>query len=348
MCTTIARAALDGIHGGCDVISANDITTLRDELARVRLPHVLLHSEAPDAGLVDTLRRSDAPYVIVTSDPLSVVQDLMAERQIDLPSAIRAASLNLSCLHDLALTPSAVVIRRMGYEDDLHGIVRALMRSTTSVLEASDTEKLLISLFPEGRNGGRWSITKILECYFSNQAREPKEVILSREEIELTKSALGDFSQLGSQKFNRAQWAPAIFLSIDTGGAYVPDIINITGTFRCPVYGPYIHLPPGTWRGTCNIRVWDNHGRVTYRLDVFSSRTLFETDLRLPVSGDVECSFLFDNPSATEAIQIRLIQIQGAIEGYMEFYGVSIERQDHNRVASGLARRLSDHDTKAR
>lgn len=326
MCITIAQATLDQIYGGCDVVRASDVAALKNELARVTRPHVLLHSDAPDEGLVETLRRSDATYVIATADPVSVVRDLMAERNIDVCAAIRAASLYFSTLHDLALGPKAIVIRRMDYEYNVESIVSEMMRSVGKSPGPDEIDAVLASLFPEGRVDSVWCVSRILDDYFSGLPPERLTSMLDRDGIWLVDSVLGDFCQIGSQQFREAFWAPAAFLSVDNGGGTLPSVVNLTGPFRCPVYGPYVHLPEGNWRVTCTLRVSDNHGQVSYRLDVFSDRVLFETDLRLPVNGEVQCSFEFSSLSVRDPIQVRLIQTQGAIEGCMEFEGALVER----------------------
>ncbi len=326
MCITMAQAALDQLYGGCDVVCASDVAALKNELARVTRPHVLLHSEAPDEGLVETLRRSDARYVIATADPVSVVRDLMAERNIDVCAAIRAASRYFSTVHDLALGPKAIVIRRMDYEYNVESIVSEVMRSVGKSPGPDEIDAVLSSLFPDGRVDSVWCVSRILDNYFSGQSPQQLTSVLDRDGIWLVDSVLGDFSKIGSDQFREAFWAPATFLSVDNAGGALPSVVYLTGPFRCPVYGPYVHLPDGVWRVTCTLRVIDNHGQVNFRVDVFSDRVLFETDLRLPVNGEVQCRFEFSSLGERAPIQVRFIQTQGAIEGRMEFGGVMVER----------------------
>jgi hypothetical protein len=74
------------------------------------------------------------------------------------------------------------------------------------------------------------------------------------------------------------------------------------------------------------VRIWDNHGRVSYRLDVFSDTPHFEADILLPVSGLHEFRFQFRNDNPGSALQVRFIQTRGAIEGMMQFDGVEVSR----------------------
>lgn len=324
MCITIAQAALDKFYGGCDVIRASDLPTLREELQRVTRAHVLLVSDAPDLGLAETLLKSDAPYVIVTADPANVAHDIMLERSVDLLGGIRAASLYFSTLHDLAMGPRAVIIRRMGFEHDVASIVRQMLNAMGKSSDDNEIHGLLRSLFPEGGANGGLSVAEIMES--DRTALAPNaQANLGREDV-LIEQVLGDFRQLGSHPFRRAVWPPQTFLSIDTGGGALPPVIDLTGPFRCPVYGPYFHLPSGLWNGLCRVRVRDNHGQVTYRLDVFATMPLFEADMVLPVSGLFEFRFQFRNLDPRGALQMRLIQTRGAIEGQMEFQGVELYR----------------------
>ena len=325
MCITIAQGALDQFYGGCDVIRASDLPTLREELQRVTKAHVLLVSDAPDLELAETLLKTDAPYVIVTADPANVVHDIMLERSVDLLGSIRAASLYFSTLHDLAMGPRAVIIRRMGFEHDVVSIVRQMLNAIGKSADNNEIQGLLSSLFPEGGLNGGWSVAEIMES--DRAALAPNaQASLGRDDVSLIEQVLGDFWQLGSHPFRHAVWPPQTFLSIDTGGGALPSTIDLTGPFRCPVYGPYFHLPSGLWKGLCRVRVRDNHGQVTYRLDVFSNVPHFEADMVLPVSGLFEFRFQFRNKDPKGALQIRLIQTRGAIEGQMEFQGVELNR----------------------
>jgi hypothetical protein len=328
MCMTIAQTALERLYGGCDVITARTLGELRGELDRVQRPHVLLHADTPDAGMCEMLLRSDASYLVVTTDPANVVRDLMAERRLDVCAAIRAASLSFSSLHDIALKPRAIVVRRMGYEYNVEAIVREILRAVGRFPDAQQIDALLAALFPDGQIDGVWSVTRILDSHFAVLPIESMQRLLDWNEVSLVDNVLGDFAQLGSHPFRRAFWPPAMFLSSDTNGGLLPKQVDLVGPFRCPVYGPYVHLPNGTWAGQCHLRVWDNAGRVNYRLDVYSNAAHFEGDLTLPVSGSLDCDFRFSTQDPKGAMQVRLIQIQSAIEGHMEFQGVDLVRAD--------------------
>jgi hypothetical protein len=184
---------------------------------------------------------------------------------------------------------------------------------------------LLESLFPDGQVDGVWCATRIMDLYFGST---PKNSLpsLTSEEISIIDNVLGEFSQIGSHSFRRAFWPATAFLSVDADGGVLPPTINLAGPFRCPVYGPYFHLPRGVWEGLCMVRIWDNHGRVSYRLDVFSDTPHFEADILLPVSGLHEFRFQFRNDNPGSALQVRFIQTRGAIEGMMQFDGVEVSR----------------------
>lgn len=325
MCITIAQAALDQFYGGCDIIRASDLSTLREELQRVTKAHVLLHADSPDLAMAETLLKSDAPYLIVTSDPADVVHDIMFERSIDVLGGIRAASLYFSTIHDLAMGPRAVVIRRAEFEHDVVSMVRQMLNVIGKLPYDDEVRGLLNSLFAERGADGGWSVTEIME---SDRIMRPlsAQARLGREEVLVIEQVLGDFWQLGISPFRCAVWPRQAFLSSDTGGGALPSVIDLTGPSRCPAYGPYFCLPSGLWRGLCRVRVRENYGQVPYRLDVVSSKPYLEVGIPLPVSGLFEFSFQFLNQDPRGALEVRLLQTRGAIEGEVEFSGVELYR----------------------
>jgi hypothetical protein len=317
---TIAQAALERLYGGCNVIHANSLDKFRADLAGVSQPHILLYADAPEEGLVALLRRSDLPFAVVTANPIDVVRDMMVERGIDVCNAIRAASLHFSTLDEIALDQKAIVIRRSAYEYDVEEIVRQLMRVVDRAPDLSQIDELLGDLFAGALLVGVWSVQRIVDASPSSD--------LAFDDLCLVEDALGDVANLGVRPFARATWGRRLFSSMDTGGRQVPSPLVMAGPVRVVVYGPYVCLSRGRWRGTARFKVEDNFGRVCYRLDVFDARPIFELDFLSPETGFVVCTFEFTCSDERCPIQVRLTQRAGAIEGQLDFDGVELWRID--------------------
>jgi hypothetical protein len=311
MCITIAQGALERLYGGCNVIHANSLEKFRADLAGVSQPHVLLYADAPEEGLLALLRRSDLPFAVVTADPIDVVRDLMAERGIDVCYAIRAASLHFSTLDQIALYRKAILIRRNEFEYDVEEVVRKLMNVVACAPDLDQIDGLLSTIFPEEQLDGIWSIERILGLSPSSH--------LASDDIFLVNEALGDFAHLGARLFSKAIWGRKLFLSMDTGGQAMPDVLSMVGPARFLSYGPYLHLPVGLWSGGLEFKIFDNLGRPRLEIDVFSDKQICFSALTSPVSGLVQFSDVFVVTDAFVALQMRIRQAAGAIEGLVQF-----------------------------
>jgi hypothetical protein len=325
LCIQLAQTALGQLHGGCQFIHANSLEQFKEGLSSVLRPPVLLYADVPEEGLLEVLKLSGRPFVVVAADPIDVVRDLMSTGS-DIYSAIRVASLHFSTVDEIALHHQARVIRRSAYEYDVEDIVRVLMAAVDRSLKLDEIDTILGGLFPEGQVETVWSVTRLLSVYFQPQNEQHHSTQLHAGDIRLIERALGDFSNMGQRRFGTATWDRELFMSLDTKDNALPAAFTMVGPARFVVFGPYIHLPSGAWVGALSFKFWNNFGRVPIRLDVYTEQVEFEADAELPPSGSGEFSFHFQTGWPLKPVQVRLLQTQGAIDGDMEVAGAWIRR----------------------
>jgi hypothetical protein len=285
----------------------------------------LLYADVPEEGLLQVLKLSGRPFVVVAADPVDVVRDLMSTG-CDICSAIRAASLHFSTVDEIALHQQARVIRRSAYEYDVEDIVRVLMVAVDRSLNLDEIDTILGGLFPEGQVEAVWSVTRLLSVYFQPQNEQHHSTQLHAGDIRLIERALGDFSNMGQRRFGAATWDRELFMSPDSKDHALPAVFTMVGPARLVVFGPYIHLPSGVWVGALSFKFWNNFGRVPFRLDVYTDQVEFQADAQLPPSGSGEFSFHFQTGWPMKTVEVRLAQMQGAIDGDMEVESVWIRR----------------------
>lgn len=140
-------------------------------------------------------------------------------------------------------------------------------------------------------------------------------------------TALDLYSAGNPQPGTVAHW-PVTLFSFDLRKgeeAAVVGRLDLTGRPRILVYGPYIALPPGVWRARIRFAVDAAAARRRYRLEWGDLTTFAEHRFTPGEAGLYELSIDHDWTAATPS-EVRLILIEGAIDGTLEFMGLEVER----------------------
>ncbi len=112
-------------------------------------------------------------------------------------------------------------------------------------------------------------------------------------------------------------WPRSCLFQGDQPGQSAPAILDLTGPARVIVYGPYFHLAPGRWIATAQMAF--SSGACGMNLALEFHGTVPLGNCRFPVehAGVFRVDLPIAIPSASEAIELRLVLQQGAIEGHL-------------------------------
>ena len=104
-----------------------------------------------------------------------------------------------------------------------------------------------------------------------------------------------------------------------------PAIQDLTGPPRILVYGPYITLPPGVWRARIRFVVDSAAARHQYRLEWGDQGAFAEHRFKPGRAGFYELTIDFRWTAAAPS-EVRLVLANGAIDGTLEFTGLTVIR----------------------
>lgn len=108
-------------------------------------------------------------------------------------------------------------------------------------------------------------------------------------------------------------WPLACFVNGDRPNEAAIAVVDLLGPRRVLYYGPYYHMPRGTWRVEAEFYFSDANS--TFFIDVFTHETLAHYRLLPPRGGVYVGTFDVTIPSAEDRVEIRLWLERGAIEG---------------------------------
>tara|TARA_R110002012_G_scaffold314387_2_gene527060 strand:- start:8223 stop:8651 length:429 start_codon:yes stop_codon:yes gene_type:complete len=122
-------------------------------------------------------------------------------------------------------------------------------------------------------------------------------------------------------------WLPERF-TLDprrTAVGETPFMLDVTGPPRPLVFGPYVDLEPGVWRARVRFTVDETACKHHYRLE-WGSLTDFASHAFVPGRPGVYNLEIDHRWQATAAAETRLILTEGALDGMLEFQGVTVSR----------------------
>ena len=110
-------------------------------------------------------------------------------------------------------------------------------------------------------------------------------------------------------------WSRACLLWGDHPNEKLPRIIDLTGPARVLAYGPYFHLPTGSWTVCATLAFSPEAVGAPFAIELHGDVLLGRGRFKPPKAGVFTASFAAEIRSATIPNEIRLLNETGAIDG---------------------------------
>ncbi len=331
---TMAEKAL----GPIDYLQLSTAQKLREVWAARKTEHLILYADCLDAEAADILCKSAPPIIMLATPPEDVAAYLLNSRGQDACAAVRAASASFATLHDVILQSNNMltVSVKNGLTTNFVDRVVDFLRLP---LDADEIDELL----------------KTAKEDLSQRAADAKhsESGAIDPDFGLLSQTLKPFQTIFKmQPATAFTWPNRLFFGDQPPGSPLLGPVDLTGPARIFLYGPYMHLPPGTWLCTIRFVVFDNNSGNTLLAEWLSGmEVLYAYRLDLPKSGKYAFSVKFSVTEPRSPLQLRLAITEGAIEGEFELINVEVRRsnvptfeggQDLGAVNGALARHPRD------
>lgn len=116
-----------------------------------------------------------------------------------------------------------------------------------------------------------------------------------------------------------------MFRTLETKDGICPPAIDITGASRCLVFGPYVQVSQGLWRGTVSVELCEEAARRRLAVQLGSivgGFTTVELPNGIPGRHDVEVLHLMNEG---DLVEMRVWTMTAAFHGELRFLGMTIE-----------------------
>ncbi|QNA82904.1 hypothetical protein G4G27_01925 [Sphingomonas sp. So64.6b] len=282
------------------------------KIAEVEHPVVFL-AEIPDAAVVDAVRQSEFPLLLIDQAFSEATRDFVSARNTKMLDTVRTmarAQIGLNALlevpRSLLLTigakePAAALAHRIAAEC---GVDSALCRS---MVEERHFERPL---------------REALDAHFDHDRDvryEDAADLLSR---------LDQF--YGFHPERRVPiWSVPMGLMLEAVPPYLSatDPISLLGPARCLSFGPYLHLPSGRWRAKFTFAASDNKSTNSIGFDITADEEIkLEETFDIKKSGKFAASCEFAIEDSFYPFEFRTHLRRGAIAGEFSLLSLALEK----------------------
>lgn len=289
-----------------------------DPISAAGAPKIFV-CQFPSLSAINAVTMGALDAVYVMADPQWTVAAQRA-RGASLLEALRLSTASATANLSIGRTSRS----RLIYPELDHSTATAAQRLLSACGLPADPAALHENLLALGMSGEDELRTTLLHLD-AHASPAP----LDETESAITQSILGGLAAMAEGESNvPVIWPTAVFLSGDAPNSPAPMVASIVGPSRVVLYGPYLHLPPATYRGEVTIAFSGHIEEIAFHLDFLAEQTRL-TSLRMEGrrSGNYRGRFKLVVTDPAAHIEIHLRNERGSIEGEvalreLRFYAV--------------------------
>jgi hypothetical protein len=274
----------------------------------------LILSMFPNPDFAEASLKSGARSLIFADDLMESVKYVRGLHSLNTVAALRPVSAGLVLARPFAWSRHGLIVER-----DLKGSPSDILKVFLEHFGLHTSDDLAHTTCGEIRFEDL-----ALSAKLRRDSRQHQE--LNDEDRLMVNQTLGGLREhLEKPNPGGITWPRQCFFLGDRPDSTAPVAIDVTGRARIIFYGPYLHLPRGSWK----VRVMigfskDIHG-MPFAVEVHSTDLLGKARIHAERGGIFELEFGIQVAAAHEPIEVRIMNEQGAIEGHMGLVGIDFK-----------------------
>jgi hypothetical protein len=295
-------------------------------LIRTNATHLVIGARQPDEPLRAVLEATNARFVVALDDPRAAVADILTSTRGELRTVTRAVANSCPLVMRCALLPGALTIRRNQAGMDAVAAVTAIADHFEFPLDRAEARRIVDELSARG------------VCY---TAEAPDDDARTAQKV--VDGALGAYAGwFAGGDLASIIWTRELFIVNGAPGKGTTDVLEVSAGPRVAplIYGPYIHLPPGSWTARVFLGFSEEAAGSTFLIDAYSGSQLACTSFQPGRAGvyTPDINFSLDDPSG-HGLEIRVWVGSDRARGQLAFGQVVLRpvamRQPEGAVGSG-------------
>ncbi len=317
---------LDVAYGAHMHIHCLDLEGLRAGWNAAKDKPVVVTSDRPDTALSLLLTTSRFPVLAFFDDPRDALANAVVFDKLALPDAVRFCSQYFSCLAGCTGSDHVQMFGGDGKRARVLDLISAVAAGMGVRLEAAEIAEAARRAAAEQGLGAEATVEEIMRQRLNGQTLA--ELALRR--FEGAERALVDWFDahygpiLTGAECDHLEW-PLDLFSVERKGDADAKSVELIGSARHIVWGPYLHLPVGEWRARVQFETIDNLSGNEIEGDICTQhKQVVRVNAKLPPHGYYEFALDFGIVDPNSPIEIRVRLLKGAIEGRFGLRRVTI------------------------
>jgi hypothetical protein len=267
----------------------------------------------PDERLRTALAETGIPLIVALDDPRVAVVDILAKTGVEPAAATRVVANSCPFVMQYITMPGALTLHAKEARADATGTVLAIARHLGIPIGGTAAAEI--------SNGLTQARLALAETTGSDAVQSLSE--RGRKTLDGALAPYGEFFAGGD--IGQIVWTRDLFALVGDPTKKPVHLIDVSGGARCLIYGPYIHLPPGSW----NARVVLGFSREAvghiFLVDACAERQIAATSFQPDTSGIQTQEINFSLGGATgQGVEIRVMVLSEHARGQLAFGNVTL------------------------
>ena len=335
---TLVGHILDAMYGAHLHIHCLDLEGLRAGWSAAKDKPVVVTSDRPDTPLSFLLITSSFPVVAFFDEPRDALANAVIFDRLALPEAIRFCAQYFSCLAGGAGSEHVRLFGAQWRQASVSELVAAVVAAIGLEADAALVAEAARRVASEQGLGADATVEQVMRRRLNGETltelalrrfQEPERAL-----VDWFAASYGPVLTGGER--DMLEW-PLDLFSVERKGDSDAKSVELIGSARHIVWGPYLHLPVGGWRARVQFETIGNLSGNEIEGDICTqNKQLVRVNAKLPVHGYFEFALDFAIADPNSPIELRVRLLKGAIEGRFGLRRVTIEPiADPGQLANG-------------
>lgn len=279
------------------------LTMLKDEFT-----HLVVGARRPDALLRAALTQTNARFVMALEDPRIAVSNLLDGSAAELSAATRAVANCCPPIISYLSMEGALTLRADQEGADPCAAIAAIAKHFGIDAGATEIEQIAGDLANRGLD-----LQQVAHAAWADRIPE-----VGRKMVD---GALGAYAEcFGGRSMGQIVWTRDLFMLTGDAANRPIRAIDVSGGTRNLIFGPYIHLPAGSWNARTVLGFSKEAVGYTFLVDVAAGPQLGASRLQPASGGLVETNIAFSLELQMDAeVELRVIVAEDMAKGELTF-----------------------------
>jgi hypothetical protein len=277
-------------------------------------PRLFCLAQYPSPSLTAIVRGGRLPTIAYLDEAIDAVRYLKETVGCTFMEALRAQTAAATVCGAFFDNPGVLVVDRR--DNRMTGKIAEQILHHLSLGMTPTAKKSLIERFVGEAGAMAWSLERALSRRVAGYLTPGKTPTISAKEAAVIEQVLVPMMRMSIEhNVGPICWPSPVFLFGDRPNEPAPLVAEVTGAARIIFYGPYFHLPAGSWLAQIVLGFSHDIFGTPFSIEVHGSTLVAKAIVKPEGEGIFRASFSMTHTRPQDPLELRVRNQEGAIEG---------------------------------